>query len=270
MASSLQKTITRAAALMLRPLLKLWLRFGLSHRAFEEVVRWVMVDIASKEFTLDGKKQSDSRISVITGLTRHQVKAYRNMELEDSPSKAKANRATRVLTGWITDTECLDKAGNPLPLNTLGKEPSFPALVQRHAGDVPYRAILDELIAMGTVTEKGDLATLQSHGHVPSGNDPEPFLEIMGHDASTLMETMVHNLDSKDDNTRFQKKVSYANLSEEQIRDFKKASSEEAQKLLEKWNLDLKSLQGKSKQSDQIKPRRIGWGLYFFDGEDKA
>ena len=270
MASSLQKTITRAAALMLRPLLKLWLRFGLSHRAFEEVVRWVMVDLAAKDFTLDGKKQSDSRISVITGLTRHQVKAYREMDLEDSPSKAKANRATRVLTGWIADKECLNDDGSPLPLNVLGKKPSFPALVQRHAGDVPHRAILDELVAMGTVELKGEQAILLSRGNVPQGGSPEPTLEILGHDASTLMDTMVYNLDSEGSDSRFQKKVSYAGLSHEQIQQFQKASSEEAQKLLEKWNLELRALKKKAGTTEDQKERRIGWGLYFFDGEDRS
>lgn len=266
MASSLQKTLTRAVALVLRPLLRLWLKNGMSHRAFEEVMRWVMVDLAFREFKLEGKKQTDSRVAVITGLTRHQVSAYRKVDLEDSPSLAKANRATKVMTGWLSDSDFLDEQGKPLALSFQDREPSFIKLVSRYGGDVTPKAVADELLQMGEVSKEGEWITPVSTGHVPIG-DLEALIEIAGHDAASLLDTLEHNLQAEKGTTRFQKKVSYGGIDPKLAAAFQQASSEEAQKLLEKWNEDLKEIQKDSRKATT--KRRYGWGLYFFEKKEK-
>ena len=51
---------------MLRPLAKILLRNGISYGTFADLTKWVFVDVAAKDFAIKDRKQSTSRISVIT------------------------------------------------------------------------------------------------------------------------------------------------------------------------------------------------------------
>lgn len=266
MSSPVQKVLTQAVGRILRPLLKLWLRHGMSYQAFEELARWVMVDIAVREFPLHGKRQTDSRVSVITGLTRHQVAHYRKLELEDSPVKAKANRATRVLTGWLTDPD-FHESGCPSSLRVDGHSPTFKELVERYGGDVPHVAIKDELVSIRAVVfnEADYTVSLLSKGLVPC-DDEQLLLEIIGRDCASFFATLEHNLHAPVGRKWFQKKVSYGELSKEGLRHLRVDQGRCAQELLEKFNTSLKALQ----EQDQVQagPKvRGGWGIYYFEDE---
>jgi hypothetical protein len=263
MSSPVQKVLTRALARVLRPFLALWLKHGLSFQAFEEMARWVMVDIASKDFSLKEKRPSDSRISVITGLTRHQVRHYRSIELEESPVQAKTNRATRVLTGWLTDPNFLDN-GQPISLKLDGLGRHFQELTQAHAGDVPHKAILDELVALKSVEVEGNVVRLLTRGFIPN-EDECAILEMIGEDSAAFLGTLEHNLNSDKSQKWFQKKVSYGNLPLEQLHAMRKQQARQAQELLEHLNGDLETLQ---KEPGELR-KRAGWGIYYFEtGEE--
>ena len=61
------------------------------------------------------------------------------------------NRAARVITGWLRDPDFGDGNGHPSPLRMAGKRLSLRALVKSYSGDIPVRAMLDELIRVGAV-----------------------------------------------------------------------------------------------------------------------
>jgi hypothetical protein len=225
-----------------------------------------MVDIAVKDFPLEGRKQTDSRISVITGLTRHQVKDYRNMELEESPAQAKANRATRVLTGWLSDETFQDGDGKPAVLDIEHDALSFKLLCEKYAGDVPFRSILDELLSHETVALEKSNVRLISRGFVPS-DDEEMILEIIGQDASNLLNTLEHNLHAPKGRKWFQKKVSYGQLPLDALRENRALQGKDAQKLLENLNEKLAKLQ-KDGEKEQGPKSRAGWGIYYFEQDE--
>ena len=262
----LQKTLTKALALILRPLVRLWMKKGYSFRAFEEIIRWVFVSVAVEDFPINGKKQTDSRISVITGLTRHQVNHYRSINLEQSPDGAKSNRSTRVLTGWASDEEFINEQGEPAVLRVTQGKSSFQSLVKKYGGDISHKAVLDELLLSKCVecSEK-DEVTLISHGYVPR-EDETALIEIIGRDASTLLGTLEHNLGAEGENTYFQKKVLYNRISTDHIPDFKDVSSERAQKLLEELNKEMKGYR-KVEEGDEAPHVQLGMGVYYFERE---
>ena len=85
-----KQVLIDALTQLLRPLVRITLRQGLSAEAFEEVVRRVYVDVAEKDFALAGKKQTTSRIGVLTGLNRKEVARLKKMPMaadgEEQPS----------------------------------------------------------------------------------------------------------------------------------------------------------------------------------------
>lgn len=248
----------------MRPLVRLWLKNGFSYKEFDEITRWLFVSVTERDFRIDQKKQTDSRISVVTGLTRHQVHQYRSIDLEQSAENAKANRSTRVLTGWLSDPRYQNNK-KPAFLNLTEEEPSFLSLVKNYGGDISYKAVLDELLERNSVSKiEDDKVKLNSHGYIPSGNEAA-IIEIIGHDATALIDTLEHNLNADKENKWYQKKVCYTKIPATWLVNFKKLSADKANQLLEELNSEL-SQSPEAKDDEQ--GYEAGIGIYYFEKED--
>jgi len=162
-----------------------------------------------------------------------------------------------------------------MELSISGSARSFQELVRRYSGDVPFRAVLDELHADGSVERLDENRVKLTHRAYLPKADESMKLHILGVDTAFLIDTIDHNLNMKDQPPRFQRKVLYDNLPAEALPKFRRLSSKAAQDLLE--NLDT-WLSGHDRD---VNPKvggtgRItaGVGIYYFeeqhDGEDEA
>src|SRR5687768_16318915 len=103
-----------AAQAILRPLVRVLLRNGIPYGAFAEIARRVYVEVAEKEFALPGKKQTVSRISTLTGLTRKDVTRVQAEEAAGQGERVERyNRPARVIGGWVRERRYQDKRGRP-------------------------------------------------------------------------------------------------------------------------------------------------------------
>jgi hypothetical protein len=182
------KPLSAAVLRLLRPLVRILLRNGVSYSTFSDFVKWVYVDVAGKEFGIEGRKQSASRVSVITGLSRKEVMRVRKLpKPDDSASAERYNRAARVIAAWRRDRNFLDAEGKPAPLPMTGPGVSFSELVKRFSGDVPVRATLDELIRVGAVERLEDgSVSLLTRTYIPESSDADK-LHILGTDVAHLI-----------------------------------------------------------------------------------
>lgn len=266
MSTSITKTLNNAILKLLRPLVHILLRNGISYHVFSDLVRWVYVDTAFKEFGIPRRKQTSSRVSVITGLSRKEVQKLRDLVIpvdEDTPGRY--NRATRVISGWIRDPLFLDNDNNPLDLPLDGVV-AFNSLVRKYSGDMPVRAVLDELLNIGTVTLQEDGSVkLMTRAYLPAA-DAKAKLDILGADVADLLATISRNLDPKNITPCFQRKVSYDNIPEQFLEQFKTVSSEESQALLEKLDKWLAARDRDATPNLQGSGRkRVGLGIYYFE-----
>lgn len=147
---------------LLRPFVRLLIENGVSYRTFAELTKRAYVQQATKHYGIRGRPTNISRVAVMTGLTRKEVKRIRELidqgteaalsELEKTQSPAQA-----VMLGWQTDSDFLDERGKPLALDVYAegsKGPvTFSDLVARYAGDIPAGALRHELKRTSTVTE---------------------------------------------------------------------------------------------------------------------
>ncbi len=223
-----------AVLVLLRPLVRLLLRYGIPYGAFADLAKRVYVDIAGEEFTIPGRKQTVSRISVITGLSRKEVRRILAMEAPDNAEELQRyNRAARVISGWVRDRRFLDGAGRPAALPLEKPSPSFSDLVREHSGDVPARAVLDELERVGAVEQLRDgRIRLRSRAYVPQAGEADK-LAILGTDVADLISCIDHNLTCSPDEAFFQRKVAYDNLPREAMGELRRVAAERAQQLLE-------------------------------------
>ena len=115
----MQTIINESAMKILRPLIRVMLRNGVSCGSFEELVRKAYVDEA---FAIGKKKQQKTTVSSVsaqTGLSRKEVKRLNELEQAHRPDvEQKYNRAVRVISGWVNAKDFIDELDNPreLPL----------------------------------------------------------------------------------------------------------------------------------------------------------
>ena len=238
MEQALHRVLGLAVRQILHPLVRMLLRAGVPCGTFVEQAKRVYVDVARGEFKVEGRKPSISRTAVITGLTRKEVSRLWKIPEETHESAVeKYNRAARVIAAWVRDPRYTAADGAPMPLvftaAAADAEPSFNGLVAEASGDMPPRAVLDELIRVGAVEEQNNgRFRLIERAYIPTKGEEEK-LGILGTDVAELLATIDHNLTCTPEDTRFQRKVLYDNLPVECLPLLRNSAAELSQALLE-------------------------------------
>lgn len=259
--------LASAVARLLRPLVRMLLAHGFSFAAFTELARRAYVDVAVRDFAIPGKRQTISRVSILTGLSRKEVqRVLHERESLEHASVERYNRAARVIAGWVRDRTFTDTHDQPIPLPIENGATSFTSLVRRYSGDMPAKAVLDELLRVGAVERQGDGSVrLLTRAYVPRASAIDKLC-IMGMDTADLLDTIDHNLEHGASNPFFQRKVMYDNLPIEACAELRALSAERAQKLLERLDEWL------ARHDRDVSPnvggtgrRRAGLGIYYFE-----
>ncbi|MDH5180921.1 MAG: DUF6502 family protein [Gammaproteobacteria bacterium] len=251
---------------MLLPLVRVLLRQGVAFDTLSEILRRLYVEVAEKEFSLPGKKQTVSRISTITGLSRKEVtRLKQEAEIDLDELNMQYNRAARVITGWVRDADFHDARGQPAALTLEEGQQSFAELVKRFSGDIPPRAIADELIRTGAIemTSNG-LIQLKQHAFVPDRDELEK-LKILGTDVSGLIATIDHNIHDPQP-AYFQRKVFYTAIPESMLPELRTVLADQAQSCLEQMDRTM------AKHDSDANPelgepgnKKAGVGIYYFE-----
>lgn len=259
--------VNSALVMLLRPLCRLLLRYHVPFGAFEELAKHVYVQTAMTDFSLPGKKPSLSRASILTGLTRKDVQ---RLVAEPEPVRAATqesfNRAARVLGGWARDAGFQRADGQPAALELQDGPASFVELVRRYSGDMPARAMLDELLRVGAVQQRADgRLELVTRSYVPDGDDVEK-LGFLGVDVADLISTIDHNLQHGGTDPRYQRKVMYRSVPADIRPAFRTLSADRAQALLEHLDAWLAEHDNDNPPDRPEAPRmRVGLGIYYFE-----
>jgi hypothetical protein len=268
MPESIQQTLTRALLRLLQPLVRVLLRNGIAYGSFAELAKKTYVDVAFREFAPQGKKQTISRVSALTGLTRKETKRLHEMEHGDADaSQQRYNRAIRVISGWLNDPEFHDRERHPAALPVEGEQGSFAALVRKYSGDMTTQSMLTVLTAAASVVRDADRVRLVKHAYVP-GNDSADKLHILGTDTRELIATIDHNLVSEKDQLRFQRKVSNHRVRADALPEFQTLATKKGQALLEELDAWLASHELVDEESDDDQAHYVSLGIYYYQNTD--
>jgi Family of unknown function (DUF6502) len=265
--SRAQAALDAALVRIFRALACIALRHGMSFAAFAELAKRAFVDAARHEFALPGRKASTSRVALLTGLTRKDVQRLsEETPSETDDSGAQYNRAAKVIAGWVRDSAFQTGTGTPADLPFDGGNKSFSELVRLYSGDVPPRAVLDELLRVGAV-ERSAIGEIQlrTRVYIPRVSDREK-LQILGTDVADLIATIDNNLQPDRHRPRFQRKVMYDNLPSEAAEKFRELSAAESQELIEHMDAWLSRHDRDANPLAHGSGRvRAGIGIYYFE-----
>ena len=261
------KSLIAAVRRLLRPLVRLLIAKGVGLPALTEVLKDVYVDVAAGEFPVKGKKQTDSRISLLTGVHRKDVRRLRQQERKETGAPRTVGLGAQVVARWLASKETTDKNGQPLPLPRQAssvRSPSFDALVASISKDVRPRAVLDEWLRLGVaqVDQDGRVA-LNRLAFIPEKGFPEKAF-YLGRNIHDHLAAAAHNL-LAEGNPLLERSVHYSDLTPESAEMLAETAEQAGMQALLAINRVALDLSAKDKGREGA-TRRINFGLYFFKG----
>ena len=157
MPDNVKTTLSVSLKRLLRPLVKIMLREGLTYSHFAAIAQMAFVESAAKDFAGRGMKSPASSVCALTGMTADQVQQVmvEHERFEASGIIDSTNPFARVLHGWHNDRAYVGPYGFPVDLPFDTGPLNFTALASRHAPGVSPDTILQELRRVGAVTEVG-------------------------------------------------------------------------------------------------------------------
>lgn len=197
MTDSVRNGLIAAYRKLMEPLVRILIRNGVSYGEFVELLKSIFVQVAERDFGLPDRKASQSRIAILTGMTRKEVARQKSiLEGGGFIENSNLNRVTRVLEGWHTDPSFTGPYGLPIELNFDGNQGiNFTELVRRYSGDMAPRAMLDELLRVGAVERlsTGSFRVLM-RAYIPESLHPDA-LERLGHVVRNFINTYEYNME---------------------------------------------------------------------------
>ena len=266
-----QSPVFAAIGHLLRPLVRLLLLQGISFTIFCELVKSAYVKVADAEFKLDTKPQTDSRISLLTGIHRREVNRLRNEIVTEINLPEHASMSALLLTIWSGHPAYLDKEGMPIPLPRLaskGEGHSFDELVQSVSKDIRARVVLDEWLRQGIVTLDSDDRVHLSADAFVQPQDMAEKIYYFGRNIHDHLAATVHNL-SGSKPPFLERCVFYDKLSADSIRELADYSRIVGMRSLHAVNKRAAELQ----QRDQQKPDamyRANFGVYHYSSAETS
>lgn len=144
---------------LLRPLVRLMMKSGVTFPILSDTLRQLFVEVAIQEILVDPRSQTDSRVSILSGVHRKEIKRLRSLPVDRMQTPEVITLASQVVARWLGSPAFTDSAGQPrILLRQAQAQPdpeaaaSFDDLVQTITTDVRPRAVLDDLVSHGVVT----------------------------------------------------------------------------------------------------------------------
>lgn len=187
------KDMKAVAAALLRPFVRFCLRRGLRMSDMQDALKRAMLDVAEEEIRASGAPSNISRLSVVTGLQRKEIKRLSSGENINSES---ADLLTRVIGQWQSDPQFKSKDGKAKGLTVIGKDSEFSELVNSLSNDVSPYTVLFGLEQAGAIEKKDSRVFLKAPLYLTDKNIKQS-LSILAEDVSDLMQAVEGNVFDK-------------------------------------------------------------------------
>ena len=277
MSNDPKRAAPAALRLALRPVFRLLLRSGVTWQDASDICKATLVEVATTEYGLHGRPTNMSRVAIMTGLGRREVKRLRDLLAEAPPIEpGRLHGATRVLTGWYLDGDFTDESGLPLELRfEQGPDgsdgPTFTDLCRRYGGDLAPVTMRRELSRVGALEElpDGSLRVLKRY-YMPLQMDPDAMVRA-GSMLEDLGSTVSFNLGKPEgEPSRFAGRATNTRIRPADARRFVAFLEKEGQAFLERVDEWLSRHEAPPADGGtKSRTLRVGAGVYGIHDERK-
>lgn len=186
----------RALLAILAPLVRLLLATGVDYTRLAAELKPLFIEQAREELRRSARKDTDSALSLLSGVHRKDVRKWRESGLGERIAK-EVSLSTQIYARWLHDRQYLDRRRRPKPLPRLGPAPSFDSLAHSVTQDVRPYTVLAELLRLGLVQveiRKGiEYVIPNPDGFIPPPGSRE-MLELFGGNLTDHAAVAVENL----------------------------------------------------------------------------
>ena len=166
-----QPALMRALKWLLRPLVRVLIAQGITLPTLLRLLKEVYVEVGESQFVVPGRRQTDSRINLLTGVHRKDIRALRGRGRPDEGPSPVVSRNAQMIALWAGDPEYVDSRGRPraLPRNAAkGGGASFEGLVRSVSKDIRPRVVFDEWQRLDLIrVDNNGLVHLNNAAFVP-------------------------------------------------------------------------------------------------------
>jgi hypothetical protein len=256
--------LLNALKVLLTPLVRGLIAKGITFPDLAELLKAVYVEVAKRDSAGRGGRPSQSRITLLTGVHRKDV---RRLSAPAAPTSARVRAASlgaRLIGHWLGAARFRDADGKPLalPKSAPAGRPSFDALVAAVSTDVRPRAVLDEWRARRIVRiDTAGLIRLEAQAFVPTA-DFEQNAHFFGRNLRDHITAATHNLLAEGP-PFLERAVFYDQLTPDAVAELREAATKlGSEALLDVNRRAVARTAAEDGRSDTT--QRMTFGVYFY------
>ena len=252
---------------LLRPLVQLLLSHQIQYPQLAKLLKAIYVDVAAHEFRIANRPPTDSRLTLLTGIHRKEIRRLREESPDVDAVPSAVSLGAQLVARWIGSSEFRDAEDRPVPLPRTSKsasEPSFEGLVESVSKDIRSRSVLDEWLQLGIVhRDDQNRICLNVDAFVPEkGFDEKAF--YFGRNLRDHIAAAGANLNGERP-PLLERAVYYGGLTDESICELQALSENLGMQALRAVNEKALALKRRDAKREGA-TRRMTLGVYFFRG----
>ncbi len=248
---------------LLKPLIRAMIAQRLTYPALQELLKRTYVEVVKEGFHSNNKPLTASRISVMTGVHRKDVKKLREEEISEFKPPENVSIGARAIGLWTGYARYLDANGKPRPLSI---KTDFEELIEAISKDVRPRTVLDEWLRLGIVeTDEDDMLHLKTSAFIPRDGFDE-IAYYYGRNLHDHIASATHNLLGESP-ARLDRSVYYNKLTPESVKILSQRSEELSMEVLQTLSKEARKLVEKDRGKDNAS-QRMNFGVYFYEEEE--
>lgn len=259
----------------LRPVVRLMLHFHITYPQLIATLKSLYIDVAVTDFPNGNQNQSDSRINLLTGIHRKDVKRLRNLSKSHfGGSKLelfKASLGAKIIQKWQNYKGYQDLNGEPLPLplrKGSSTDLSFDELVTSVAKqDIRPKVILEEWVRLGIAQQEDDYVKLNTDASSATKGLAEK-LAFFGQNIQDHLNAGSHNLMGHKP-AYFDRSVFYDKLSIESVAQLSDLANKLGMEALQQMNRTALKLQTEDEELEG-NDFRMNFGVFNFNDAQKS
>lgn len=270
MQNAIHQQILNALLVAIRPIARALLRAGIGYREFAEISKSAFVDIATRDYGLRGRPTNISRVAVMTGLTRKEVRRLRDKS--DAGEESDVLRPTpmaAILHRWFTESDFLTETGKPRDLEFDGVVNCFADLVRRYGGDIPAGAMRTELKRINAIVDTDDGRLRVVKRNVSGLDVHERLITGLSKVLYPAALALANNTSSEGEETWVMRTAATHHVRDNDVTRLRRISSDRLSEFVESID-DLFAAYETLYDDEQqdTSERAIGMGVFYFEEHD--
>ena len=236
-------TLKEAVEKIFQPMAKLLIRAEITYGEASEVLKSALVKTASEKLEQSNEQITDTRIHLITGVHRKDVRRIKESENNVSGTPPSAPITSQALAKWLGDQKFQNSDGSPRPLSkkSNGSQADFEELISSISKDVRPKAVLDEMVSRKMVNINTLGLIEPSLENIIANQPASETAKYLGMNIHDHLEVAINNLTDTTDK-QLERCAHYFGLSEAAAQELENFSKEIGMSALLKINEKAQAL----------------------------